>query len=208
VRPRYLGWEGERFFQKTEEIEGRILSLDQKNNFDLSALAMLETQKRLVGRVSRKYEDFSFGEPHVLHGDYQEGNIFFDENDNVRWTFDLEIANLAPRIFEVMRSMEIICFNGYFDESSFVRAETFLRAYHSVYPLEKSVLAAGVEAWYYNQAHTTWVLEEYYLKGNARVAEFVEKYMRFFEYCSGNLDAYTERIVGFIGREKRSAKYN
>ncbi len=198
IATRSLGWDRSVFLQKIADLIPLIEEKKQKTDFDVMALETLIRQKHLAERTSKRPEDFSLGQYHILHGDWLPGNIFFDETDNVRWVFDLELANCAPRVLEVIRFIDMACFSDEFSEASFTRAQAFLSAYQDVYPLPPSVLGEGLRYWFYDQIHSSWLFREYYVNHNPRVGVFLKRYRAFFEYHDQNLDAYVERLVGMI----------
>lgn len=102
----------------------------------------------------------------VIHGDYQESNIFF-EADSVSAIIDWDGGYPAPRAWEVVRALH------YLFGFSVAESQIFLSAYRTVWPLPLSELecAASVYAWI--REHDLWVFEELYARGNPRVSAFV-----------------------------------
>ncbi|HBI17665.1 MAG TPA: hypothetical protein DDY52_06020 [Candidatus Moranbacteria bacterium] len=134
----------------------------------------------------------------MVHGDFHEENLFFDKNGKVVAVFDWEKTNTYPRVLEVFRAMWFLCFYDGYSGKRFKRAKIFLRKYDETYPLNKKELRNGIEAWYLNQLHSAWVLDEVYIKNNSRVKVLFKSYVTFLNYQSKNLEKFSERILNLF----------
>lgn len=194
VAERSFAWKAEKFFPKVEKILAKIAHLKTKTDFDIQAEKLLLKKLGGIQKGTLSWEDFAFKADHIIHGDFHEANIFFTENDDVLWLFDWEKTNLAPRVIEVARALEFLCFSGNYEEENFRKAKVFLRAYNEVYPLESNELSRGVRAWYLNQLYSTWIFEEHYLKDNTRPDTFLDYQIKFHEYYSEHLEEHIKKL--------------
>jgi Ser/Thr protein kinase RdoA (MazF antagonist) len=81
---------------------------------------------------------------------------------------DWDQTHFAPRASEVVRAFDLV-----FDFEP-ERCRRFLRAYRAALPLALDELDAAAAAHDAKASHGLWVYEELYLRGNRRVAEFIE----------------------------------
>jgi homoserine kinase type II len=102
----------------------------------------------------------------VIHGDYQHTNVFF-EHDAVSAIIDWDQAYVAPRAWEVVRTLHLV----------FAFAprpcHRFLEAYAAGAPLSLADLDRAAAAYSSMRAHDLWLYEAVYRDGNERVRRFL-----------------------------------
>ena len=109
----------------------------------------------------------------VIHGDYQESNLFFTNHGpshdcTISAIIDWDQTYLAPRAREVMRTLELVF--GFEP----TKCRHFLRAYRAEQPLPLEELDVAAAAYDTLTSHSLWVYEALYVEGNRRVARFLE----------------------------------
>ena len=97
-----------------------------------------------------------------LHGDFQETNLFFAD-DRVSAIIDWDKASLAPRAWEVLRTLHYVF---HMDPP---RCLIFLEAYRQIFPLSSEELAITARVYGWVQANNLWACNAYYLEQNHRV---------------------------------------
>lgn len=154
-----------------ERLEAIIRARDPEGTGDDPTAAVVLA--RLAGRRAwiERYPataqvDLTPLEHQVIHGDYQETNLFF-ESGRVRAIIDWDQTYLAPRAWEVARTLDLVC--------SFAPdpCRLFLGAYRAELPLPLSDLDLAVACYGLLRAHDLWLYEELYLRGNDRVRRFI-----------------------------------
>jgi Ser/Thr protein kinase RdoA (MazF antagonist) len=143
-----------------------------------TVLARLAGQRAHVARLPAAGEiDFGGLPEQVVHGDYQESNLFFADRDvaggaadgcAISAIIDWDQTYLAPRAREVMRTLELV-----FGLDP-TRCWHFLRAYRAEVPLPLEELDTAAVAFDVLTSHGLWVYEERYVQGNGRVARLLE----------------------------------
>ena len=103
----------------------------------------------------------------VIHGDYQETNLFFN-GDRVCAVIDWDQTHLRSRVWEIMRVLDFVY--GFAPNLCSI----FLDAYRAGQPLTIGELDRGAAAYGRIQTHNLWVYEAYYLEGNQRVGQFIQ----------------------------------
>ena len=102
----------------------------------------------------------------LIHGDYQEANLFFAEG-KVCAVIDWDQAYVASRAWEVMRTLDLVF--GLAPD----RCCSFLTAYRAVQPLAPDDLDRAAVAYGLMRAYDLWLYNAYYLEGNERVGRFI-----------------------------------
>lgn len=188
------GWEKATFLEKAEKIRDKIGIIPQKTPFDVLALKTLDLKRHLVLQNDVRYADFDFKNDHLIHGDYYGGNMFYDDEDEVSHIFDIELAKVSPRVLEIARSIDYMCFSNEYGPKNFLAARCFLKAYESIYPLGKGELPQGIRARYLDKLHSLWIEEEHYLMGNTRVDCFLAGELEMLRYYSAFYDQHIRRL--------------
>lgn len=168
-------WNDEDSLKKIDELLNIISQIHHKTSFDISAQKVLELKKKLILRDKVAIAEFDI-DPHILvHGDFHEQNLFFDDKGKIKYVFDFGEVKMAPRAHELWRSTEFIFLNGIFTEDNIRKAILYLRTYNSLNPISKNALIAGFNIFYQMIIHSTWVETEHYVIGNHKVDHFLEK---------------------------------
>jgi homoserine kinase type II len=110
--------------------------------------------------------DFQNLDQQVIHGDYQQTNLFFD-NGRVSAIIDWDQAYVAPRAWEVVRTLHLVF---EFDPGP---CHIFLDAYRAEAPLTFVELEVAAAAYSHTRAHDLWPYEAVYLEDNDRARGFL-----------------------------------
>lgn len=192
-------------FQKQAQL---ILDLIQRqpaqSAFDQLAVRTLQRQLTLVEQTAIDYATLPLASDHLLHGDFHDGNLFFDEEEQVQAVFDWEKTEIAPREIELIRALLFICFSNpdnfcaTFAPVNFSLGEAFLRAYQARYPVAEKGLIAAVHARYWGSLCSLWVVEEHYLHQNQRVDPFLEATLTEISYFADHLPAFVRWLQAVL----------
>lgn len=186
----------EKTFKKIEDILVKISEVSLPSDFDKSALETVKMKKKLLLKNTMTFESLGLSCDHLIHGDYLDHNVFFDEEDKVKWVFDLEKTNYSPRTYEIFRSMIYGLLSADTTKADLENARKYIDAYSSVYPISKDEIKRGLQLYFVKAIHSFWVESEHYLKGNTRVDNFLfDSHMRI-KYLSENLDS----LIGVLTR--------
>jgi homoserine kinase type II len=129
----------------------------------------------------------------VVHGDYQETNLFF-EGDAVSAVIDWDQSGLAPRGWEVMRALHLML--GLAPNL----CHPFLSGYRSVLPLPEEELADAAMCYGVLADSNLWVYKAAYLDGNGRAKRFIgsEPFVPFQEqWEAAGLEG--KRLIATVG---------
>lgn len=195
------GWDKKNSLEEFSRIEQQVQAKSEKDEIDAITLEKIALQRALVEANDRTLEDFRLDADHLIHGDMNSSNIFFDENDEVKYLFDSEHVQYSARVLEVVKSLDLLCLPGKYDDENFEKARIFLQEYQSRYPLTKEELKNGLRAYVQRKAHDVWLLKEHYDKNNHRVDRIFKNNLNRLRYFSKNLDVFVERILSFLPDE-------
>lgn len=187
----------EKTSKKIEDILAKISEVEQPNYFDKVALENVQMKKELLLKNTMTFESLGLSSDHLIHGDFLDHNVFFDDNDNVKWVFDLEKTNYSPRTYELFRSMVYGLLSADVTEIDLDNAKKYIDAYSSIYPITKDEIKKGLQLYFVKTIHGFWVESEHYLKGNTRVDHFLFDDHKRVKYLSENLDS----MIDFLTKE-------
>lgn len=177
-------WNSEDFFVTSKIILNKLEHKDSKNDFDYLALKTLNLKVEIVKNNRITPEDLDIQNKCLVHGDYHEKNVFLDDYGNVEYVFDLEKACIGIKLFEIIRSMDLICLNGEFNKENIQKAQIYLKAYSDEYPISRDELHRGINFYYIKKSHSLWIEKEHYINENMRVDCFLEKEYSMLRYYS------------------------
>lgn len=204
VKARAYGWARKNtsdFIAEVTKILDIISAKPIKDDFDALAEDTLRLKLTLAKQYANVPEPALSGADHLIHGDFHDANLFFDETERVKSVFDLEKVCYWPRVLELIRGVDFTCFSDgsqsgrAFADWNFAAAQTFLTAYHQRYPLERTELINGYTNYFVMRVHGLWVETEHYLNNNQRVDGFLSGEPNLLRYFSRNLEALIESIV-------------
>jgi homoserine kinase type II len=183
------------FLLEAQLIEKNILSIEKRTNFDALALETLRFKVHLLSVIDFDYSDLRLDADHIIHGDYHLGNIFYDAASRVDSVFDLEKTEASPRVLELIRSMDLICFANAYTTDNFEYALAYLAAYNAIYPITSDELRRGLRAYYLKKARSLWVEREHYMYNNSRTDIFLNGELLMLQYYSKNLSTLIQRLT-------------
>jgi len=166
-----------------EEIKAIVDDIKNPTNFDKMAQKQVNYKIDLIKKNQIKFSDLGLKFDHIIHGDFHSLNLFYDENGEVKYVYDLEKAVVSPRSFEIARAVDYICL-GEFGSENIKKAKIFIAAYRSVYPISSSEIRTGMLFWYLKNIHSFWIEEAHYLNNNFRTDVFYpiqDKKLKYYE---------------------------
>lgn len=102
-----------------------------------------------------------------IHGDFQEKNVFFDDRGDVVAIIDWDNARLAPREWEIIRTLNFVM---NFDP---VRCVVFAEGYREHAALDLPKLDRAAWAYGVKRTHDLFLFQEIYDRGNDRARRFL-----------------------------------
>ncbi len=158
---------------RADNLLSIILRKGELDDFDRLAVESIQAKKKYLLSGEGQNINPLLKNDHLIHGDYLNHNVFFDDTDNVSFVFDFEKVTMAPRVFELLRSMVYSFFNDVKVGEALTQARVYVDAYRKVYPLSNEELAQGLHLFRTQLLSSFWVEEEHYIKGNRRVDLFL-----------------------------------
>ena len=149
-------------------FETIVRSIDAPQPTDHHALQRLKTRRAwLQDRATEDVSSLHSLPFQIVHGDYQEANIFFRDN-TVSAIIDWDKIYRAPDVWEIIRTFDLML--GFQDEACI----SFLKAYRKERPLSVDHLDIAAHCYGLMRAYDLWLFEEIYDNGNDRVRQFVK----------------------------------
>jgi len=199
----FKGWDKQKLIQKGENIITEIKKRAELLDFDKLALEDVEWRISKIKSNSTTFEELGFKNDHLIHGDYQEANVFFDNSDQVTHIFDFEKAMYAPRLYELWRSTFFMFFSGNLSSKSITQAKLFLSSYLNVYPASTQELRRGFKLFYLRSLHSFWVPAEHYLKGNSRIDKLLSPRFQTIQYIEENFEELEGKLIEYKYEEQK-----
>lgn len=119
----------------------------------------------------------------LLHGDYNNENIFYDKSGDIINIFDFEKSFIGLSSYELINTLIIVFFDSYKNQN-FGRARTFLDGYQSVRRINKKEFVDALEFFISELFYTTIFEEERFLKNNNKLDKIFAHYNNSLDYFS------------------------
>lgn len=189
-------WSKEKFLEKSKFILEKIKTIEKKTEFDKLTLSVLNKKFEIVMKNNLIAEDLGLTNDHLLHGDYHEKNVFFNDDGSVKYLFDWEKTCLGPRAFELARAIDLICLDGNYEKKNIDSAKWFLDGYMEIYPIKKDEFIKGMTYYFIKKAHSLWIETEHYINNTQRVDGFFQREFLMLSYYHENFDLLVNSIYG------------
>lgn len=188
----FNGWDRTLFLEHVNEIKKIQSAKPALDEFDRAVHEAIEYKLSHIFGDLRVPEDFFFTEYVVMHGDFHEQNVFFDDQALITHVFDWEKTAYGPRAFELFRSLYMVCIaaDNINVEQAFARAKIFFDAYQKQFPLTEEEFRTAVEFFYVDQFYSIWIERLHYqesisvadtlLKESVSRIQFLEQYREEF----------------------------
>lgn len=111
----------------------------------------------------------------IIHGDYQEQNVFFNgTEDNLHITvFDIEKTRRSSPSIEIARFILLVCFYKAIDSTSLSKAKEFLNGYSQIDDIDYCEVVACINFLILKKLSSTWSENEYFKTSNPQLLEFI-----------------------------------
>lgn len=193
-----LTWDWEEKVREQAELLELATNKPEKSAFDAIAIPFMQQKLIALQDNLKTVESFGMQHDHLLHGDYHDANLFFDNKDQVEFIFDWEKTAFGDRRFELLRAIDLSIFGGVYSDDRFDQATIFIRAYNQHYPLTPEQFAMSIEWYWLHLLRGNWCLKEHYQLGNTRSDKFLPHNIATFDYFMKNADEYRDRLVSAL----------
>ncbi len=169
-----VDWDTAAALEALAEVEERATEAGASANL-LEALTF--RRQLLETEPPRSFDEFDWLPCQLLHGDFHDQQILLGTGETVAGVVDWEMTQPAARIWELIRSLH------YSKLLETDLLEHYLGGYHKHMTLTEDECRFGVEFWWQNRLHGTWVYRAYFLEGNERVTAFfpeTDRHLRSF----------------------------
>jgi Ser/Thr protein kinase RdoA (MazF antagonist) len=152
---------------RADEIADAIRARPSLDDVDRYVLDRLAARRAWIEQSPLDtLPDLSAIEQQVIHGDYQETNLFFRDGCVVA-IIDWDQTYPAPCAWEIVRALHLSC------KFAVEPCRAFLAAYREQLPLDPDELDLVAQSYGLMRAHDLWLYRAIYFDGNDRLRQFV-----------------------------------
>ncbi len=157
-------WDIEASIEELSRVDDLIRYYPSPGEERLRIQAGLREQLDLLESPGpRVRNDFAELPPQLVHGDYHDGNVLFDDDLTVTAVLDWEFAGPRPPMFEILRAFSL--------SEIFTRPlmDAYLAGYAGRNRLVREHCELAVELAWQALLHNTWDYHQRFIEGNRRV---------------------------------------
>lgn len=188
-------WNKEKTLANIETIRLEINKKTTLTDFDKLALENINLKKHLMLSTSTTYEDLNLPNDHLIHGDYSDQNVFFNNSNEVSHVFDFDRTCYSPRMYEFFKSMTYSIMSSNINDGDIEKAKLYLNAYLEIYPTSKDEIVNGLRFFYIKAIHRVEIENENYIKNNNRLDRFLIDDFKKIQYLSSHLQEFVEKLL-------------
>lgn len=189
-----ISWSKEKLNEKAEQVNKVIADKDHFSQYDKLAKHATATKLKLSEKYPIPPSELNLKFNCLIHGDLYCENVFLNEQDEVEYVYDWEKAKIAPRCYEIIRSMMYTIFDKIYNEQALNKAKLHLKTYKKNYKLTNKQIEVGIKAIILKDIYSMWILEEYYLKDNKRVKPILETELERIKFFGNNLEEVIDKF--------------
>ena len=147
--------------KELEEHKTHIQTLPILENIDKEFLDYIDLKLSLISSVDLGNH---LANETLTHGDYHAGNLLIEARSRkIIGVCDWEKARMAPRAYELARSLLYISFAEEYTESTGLEsASEVITGYMSVYPITKDEMREGLRARLHHTVCSAWLERQHY----------------------------------------------
>ena len=150
-----------------EQIEAAVRARPILSELDQRVLAQLAGRRAWITQSPfDTLPDMSALAQQVIHGDYQETNVFFQDGRVVA-IIDWDQSYLASRAWEIARTLDLVC------DFEVESCRAFLAGYRAHAPLQPAALDRAATCYGLMRAHDLWLYRAIYFEDSQRKRQFV-----------------------------------
>lgn len=186
--------------EQIEEINRFLSKIPQgrsKTEYDYVAEEGLRLKKNMVLRYATEIRQLSSEKFNLGHGDYHPLNVFFTEDGDISAIFDLDMAGPMPRVYELVRSIMISCFERGYAEERFSQAVAFVRAYFKKYPFKKEDFRKAMRRYFFKTL-SVWREQAHYEEGDFRTDAKYPLSLGNITYLEAHWEELIERLYSSL----------
>lgn len=187
-------WDRGLFELQFPELYRCVSSIKEPDAFDRLTLETMRRKREFVSQNTLTPVDLHLTSDCLLHGDFHQGNLFFNERGQITHVFDFEKTAIGPRAFELARSILISAFDNGLSDEYMDRARFFLKAYRDVFPIPFDECAKGVKAYLIYTAHQLWIESKRYFKGKRQFDLIYFNHAERVAHLQDDWEAFTHRL--------------
>ncbi|MEO8638179.1 MAG: phosphotransferase [Candidatus Taylorbacteria bacterium] len=161
--------------ERLKEYKNEILGKHEQDETDRLFVNYIDFKLSIIPRL----ESVELPNDTLTHGDYHPGNILFEKKSRkIIGVCDWEKAEIAPRSYELARSLFYTCFNDVGKiEGLLEHSREFCSGYFSVYPMDAEEMSRGLALRLSKMALSSWIEETYYQRHDDRANRFIKNEM-------------------------------
>lgn len=161
----------EQFLWEYEDLMDAISQRSILKKVDERIIETLRQKKRLIESFKIKISDIPVSNVCLIHGDMIYQNVLTNSDGTISYLIDFEKTCVAPRAYELARSLMINCFDTGWDDSHFEHARIFLNSYRDVSPISYEEFFSGIRMYWMDVSHMTWLEAKYLFSDNQELEQ-------------------------------------
>ena len=186
--------QSEQFLWEYEELMDLISQRPTMRKVDERIIETLHKKKLLIESFKMKISDIPASNICLIHGDLIYQNVLTNPDGAISYLIDFEKTCVAPRAYELARSLMINCFDTGWEETHFEHARSFLNAYRGTFPISFEEFCSGIRMYWMDVSHMTWLEAKYFFSDNPEPEQVYLFHSNRISYIQEDPTSFCQRI--------------
>lgn len=132
---------------------------------------------------------------HLVHGDFHNQNILFDDKFNIVRLLDFEHVHYGHRIEDVMHFILLACCASGFNETNLTKARSFLCSYQTNFPLRQDEISLGLRYAIFKECSSFFLETNLYQGGDPFLIKLLKRDLKKIEYFNEHFESFLKQIL-------------
>ncbi|MDF2578273.1 MAG: hypothetical protein K0S74_1757 [Chlamydiales bacterium] len=161
----------------------------------------VKTKLKLIEKLLSDNEfEYYLNYKHLVHGDFHNENLLFNDQNEVIGLLDFEEVHLGHRMQDLLHFIHLACCNNGYDAPRIAKALLFLKSYSSIFPFTLHDLQFGISFSLYKIARSFFLEKELYHSRDLFFAGLIERDLKKLQYFESNSRQFIEVLSRAVSR--------
>lgn len=177
--------------EEIEQVHQELLSVISRKSLGIPTDHLVKELIQIKKELKDNIISTSFLENYekcnkLVHGDFHNENIIFNNKGDIVRLLDFEETHLGPQTEDIMHFAFLSCCNSGFSDKNLEKARLFIQAYEAFHPLSFQEFKIGLDFKLFKECNSFFLEKKLYQTGDPVFVKLLERDLMKFTYFKDN----------------------